>query len=387
MATVDETSAPFWYRKVARLGTLPIPERRSGRAVAVVVAAVALVLSGCGAFNSYAAEVNGERITQNELRRELNAILDNKKYLDRVDQNFSGSTGGQEKVRGEGAGTFNTVFVAAVLDRRIGFTLIHQEMERRKLSVPAALRSKTRADLEENYGKDIFGAFPKDYREELVTIFAEQSVLQEELGDGAVDDKAVKDFYDANRPAFDQTCVRHILVATEAEVTAVKARLDGGEDFAAVAKAESTDNQGGTGGSAAKGGDLGCVAAGAFVPEFDQAMADLQPGQTSGPVKTDFGFHIIQVTERKSLSLEEAADQIRANLQQQAPDPLQVFVTKALDDATIKVNPRYGRFVKGANPGVKAPKLLQPTPSTSVPELPQPQGQPQQRPPQTQQSP
>lgn len=339
-----------------------------------MVATVALVLSGCGSFTSYAAEVNGERISQNELRRELNAILDNTKYLDRVDQNFSGSSGGQERVRGDGEGTFNTVFVAAVLDRRIGFALIHQEVARRKLTVPAGVLNTTRADLEKNYGKDIFRAFPKTYREELVRIFAEQAVLQEALGTASVDDAAIKEFYDANKAAFDQTCVRHILVATEPEAVAIKARLDKGEDFAAIAKAESTDNQGAEGGSAAKGGELGCVGAGAFVPEFEQAMAALQPGQTSGPVRTEFGFHLISVTERKSLTLEEATPEIRSNLQQQAPDPLQEFVTTALEKATIKVNPRYGTFVKSPNPGVRAPKLLEPSSTTSVPGV---RGQPE----------
>jgi len=379
MATVDETSRPFWYRKTARTGTFPIPERWLGRAAALALAVVALVLSGCSAFSSYAAEVNGQRISQSELRRELNAILDNTKYLDRVDQNFSGSSGGQERVRGEGAGTFNTVFVAAVLDRRIGFALIHQEVERRKLTLSSDLLKSTRADLEKNYSKAIFQAFPKDYRDELVRIFAEQTLLQKALGTGAVDDKTVAQFYEANKAAFDQTCVRHILVADEATAAAIKARLDAGEDFAAIAKAQSTDNQGGEGGSAAKGGDLGCVGAGAFVPEFEQAMNALQPGQTSGPVKTQFGFHLIQVTGRKTLSLAEAAPQIRQNLERQAPDPLQVYVTKALARATIRVNPRYGRFVKSPNPGVRAPKLLEaPTTTTTrgrpgVRELPQPQ--------------
>lgn len=353
--------------------------KSSAVAVLAVAAVSALVLSACSAFSSYAAEVNGERISQKELRRELNAILANTKYLDRVDQNFSGSSGGQERVRGEGAGTFNTVFVAAVLDRRIGFALIHQEVKRRKLKPSAELVKTTRADLEENYSKEIFQAFPKDYRDELVRIFAEQTLLQEALGNGAVDDATVAQFYEANKAAFDQTCVRHILVADEATAMAIKARIDGGGDFAAIAKAESTDNQGGQGGSAAKGGDLGCVGAGAFVPPFEEAMTSLQPGQTSDPVKTEFGFHIIQVTERKTLSLEEAAPQIKENLQSRAPDPLQVYVTEALAKAKIKVNPRYGTFVKSPNPGVRAPKLLEASTTTTspgaqrVPELPQPQ--------------
>ena len=246
------------------------------RIAALAAATSLLLVAGCGSFTSYAAEVNGERISQNDLRRELNAILGNKKYLDRIDQSFSANSNGQEKVRGEGEGTFDTVFVAAVLDRRIGFALIRQEVERRKLKVSTKVLDETRTGLEERYDKAIFRAFPKAYRDDLVRVFAEQTVLQEALGTGAVDDDMVKAFYEANRQSFDQTCVRHILVNSEAAAAAVKARLDAGEDFATIAKAESTDNQGAAGGSAAKGGDLGCIGPGAFVPEFEEAMAPLR---------------------------------------------------------------------------------------------------------------
>lgn len=335
-----------------------------------LVATAALALSGCGAFSSYALEVNGDRFTQDELRSELNAILENKDYLEQVDQNIAGSTSNQERAIGEGKGTFNSVFVAALLDRRIGFALIHQEVERRHLEVTDDLRRETRAKLEDDsdpgsFGKKVFQAFPKAYQDELVTIFAEQSLLQEALGNPEVSDADIAEFYEANKAAFDRTCVRHILVADQAAANAVKARLDAGEDFAAIARAESTDNQV-PGGSAEKGGDLGCVSANDLVPEFSQAMNALPVGGTSVPVESQFGFHIIQVTERKTIPLAEAAAEIRPVLEQQAPDPIQVYINNALEKAEIKVNPRYGRFEREPRYGVRAPKLLEP--STSIPE-------------------
>lgn len=333
--------------------------RRPPRIPAVLLLAVAaLLLAGCSSFESYAAQVNGERISQDELRSELNAILGNKDYLEQVDQQFTGDTQGQERAVGEGKGTFNTVFVAAVLNRRIGFELIHQEVERRKLKVSAEQRRQTRQALEERITKKVFNAFPESYREDLVRIFSEQLVLEEALGQSSVDDAAVKRFYEANPDAFAQTCVRHILVGAEAEAAAIKARLDAGEDFAAIARAESTDNQVPQG-SAQQGGDLGCVPKGSLVPEFEAAMESLQPGQVSGPVQTTFGFHLIQVMERKTISLEEAAPRIRQNLQGQSPNPVGLFVNQAMTKAKIVVNPRYGKFVKsGPSPGVQAPKLL-----------------------------
>ena len=332
---------------------------------------VAALLAGCGSFSSYAAEVNGDRISQNDLQRELNAILDNRAYLEQVDQGFASRSG--ERARGAGKNTFNTVFVAAVLDRRIGFELIHQEVERRKLKVSAAQRRETRQNLEQSYGKEVFGKFPKAYRDDLVRIFAEVTALQEALGESSLDAADIREFYEANPAAFAQTCVRHILVDSEEKAAAAKARIDAGEDFAAVARAVSSDNQGPGGGSAARGGDLGCLAQGSLVPEFETAMAGLAPGQVSGPVRTQFGFHILQVTERKTQTLEEATPQIRENLEQQSPDAVQAFVNEALAKAKIVVNPRYGKFVKsGPNPGVRAPKQLEGPTTTQPPPLPQP---------------
>jgi parvulin-like peptidyl-prolyl isomerase len=89
-----------------------------------------------------------------------------------------------------------------------------------------------------------------------------------------------------------QIHVRHILVATEAEAQTVKKDLDGGADFAAEAKKYSTDTS-----NKDKGGDLGWFGNGVMVPEFEQAAFTLKVGEVSQPVKTSFGYHIIQVLE------------------------------------------------------------------------------------------
>jgi parvulin-like peptidyl-prolyl isomerase len=89
---------------------------------------------------------------------------------------------------------------------------------------------------------------------------------------------------------------RHILVGTEKEAKGIIAELKAGGDFATIAKAKSTDR-----GSAGKGGDLGYFTKGQMVPEFEAAAFALRPGQfTEEPVKTQYGWHIIKVEDRRN---------------------------------------------------------------------------------------
>lgn len=100
-----------------------------------------------------------------------------------------------------------------------------------------------------------------------------------------------------------QTHVRHILIKTnelvsEAEaqrrLISLKERLDNNGDFAELARLYSED------GSSGKGGDLGWISPGDTVPEFERAMNALKPGQISGPVRSQFGWHLIQVLDRRT---------------------------------------------------------------------------------------
>jgi parvulin-like peptidyl-prolyl isomerase len=83
----------------------------------------------------------------------------------------------------------------------------------------------------------------------------------------------------------------HILVKTETEAKNAKARLDKGEKFGAVAQQISLCPSG------KKGGDLGTFTRGKMVKEFEKAAFELEKGQTSAPVKTKFGYHIIKRIE------------------------------------------------------------------------------------------
>ena len=93
----------------------------------------------------------------------------------------------------------------------------------------------------------------------------------------------------------DEVRARHILVESEAEIKEIAAKLKAGGDFAALAKEKSKDP-----GSAAEGGDLGFFSNGQMVPEFSEAAFKLKAGEISEPVKTQFGWHILKVEERRA---------------------------------------------------------------------------------------
>lgn len=112
-----------------------------------------------------------------------------------------------------------------------------------------------------------------------------------------------------------QTHARHILIKTTELVSEadarqrmrqLKERLDNGAGFAELARLHSED------GSAAKGGDLGWISPGDTVPEFERAMNALKPGQISEPVQSPFGWHLIQVLERRSEDVSRERQRMQA---------------------------------------------------------------------------
>ncbi|WP_332691082.1 peptidylprolyl isomerase [Devosia sp.] len=130
----------------------------------------------------------------------------------------------------------------------------------------------------------------------------------------AVTEEAVRADYDAFVAEFvpaDEIRASHVLVPTEEEANAVKAELDGGADFATVAKEKSIDP------GAANGGDLGFFGKGMMVAPFEAAAFALTDiGQVSAPVESQFGWHVIRLEEKRQ-SAPPAFEQVAAQLQQQ----------------------------------------------------------------------
>lgn len=155
-----------------------------------------------------------------------------------------------------------------------------------------------------------------------------QAVVQ-----AAVTDEALQAAYDekyANAPAAKEYSAQHILVESEEKAKELKAQIDGGADFAELAKANSTDT-----GSAVNGGDLGWFGIGMMVKPFEDAVVAATPGTVVGPVQTDFGWHIIKVNEARDAAkpaIDEVREELAADLEQKA---VEAHVTELTGKAEI----------------------------------------------------
>src|SRR5690606_16250397 len=163
--------------------------------------------------------------------------------------------------------------------------------------------------------------------------FARQKVLMEALLDreskGAATDAAMKKIYDdsiaQNKPV-EEVRARHILVETEEKAKEVLAKLKAGGDFEALAKAESKD----TGSS--DGGDLGYFTKEQMVPEFSEAAFKLEKGGLSEPVKSQFGWHIIKLEDKRNKPLPEY-EQVKGQIENYVVRRAQTELVGKLRDA------------------------------------------------------
>jgi peptidyl-prolyl cis-trans isomerase C len=149
----------------------------------------------------------------------------------------------------------------------------------------------------------------------------------EGLVSSAVTDDAVQEIYEQTYLQAEQAeefNASHILVESEEEAAAIVDELNGGADFAEVARTKST------GPSGPNGGQLGWFAAGMMVPEFQTAVEELEVGAISRPVQTQFGWHVIILNEKRTKEA-PALDAVRGEIENQLS---QQAVTQKIDELT-----------------------------------------------------
>ena len=167
--------------------------------------------------------------------------------------------------------------------------------------------------------------------------FARNRLLMDDLlaseGKAATTDEAVKKFYDdavKQISSEQEVHARHILVPTEEEAKKIEDELKKGADFAELAKKESKDP------GSSDGGDLGFFTKEQMVPEFSKVAFALEPGKISDPVKTQFGWHIIKVEEKRARKAPDF-DQVKPQLEQLVTRKAQTdYVAKLRQEAKIE---------------------------------------------------
>jgi peptidyl-prolyl cis-trans isomerase C len=184
------------------------------------------------------------------------------------------------------------------LPAKLRYPFLIEYLVERHLLAQAAVKQGI-ADTEE-YKQRLAFYQAKALRDAYFNSTIKPSVTEEEV-------KAAYDKEASKVKVSERVRARHILVQTEKEAKDVLARLSKGEKFEDIAKQVSLD------GSKDYGGDLGYFSAEEMVPEFSKAAFSLKTGETSAPVKTDYGWHVIKVEDRKQGGA-QPFDQVKAGI-------------------------------------------------------------------------
>lgn len=211
--------------------------------------------------------------------------------------------------------------------------------------------ARERLVLDKAYAKKVESSEEvKDKVESLKRQIVIQVYLQSILKD-LVPEKEVKKEYEVLVEKFkgkQEVRARHILVESEEEANEIYKQLEGGADFAALAKEKSADK-----GSGAQGGDLGYFTKERMVPEFADAAFKAEKGKVVKPVKSDFGWHVILVEDKRDVkapAYDEVKDKLREGL---ANSAIETYVNKLFKEGNVKYFGADGKELKEA-PAEKA---------------------------------
>ncbi|MFJ8268084.1 peptidylprolyl isomerase [Peribacillus asahii] len=253
---------------------------------AVVIAALIVVaMITSAAKNETVATVDGNKITKEELYDEL--------------------------VASYGTDTLNTLITNKVVEL---------EAKKQNVTVSDEDIQKELDVLTEQYGDEetlksqleASGSSMDDLKDDIVQYLQTRKLIEPSI---KITDEEIKKYFEENKDSLgqaEQVEASHILVEDKATAEEVLKKLKNGGDFAELAKEYSTDE-----GSAANGGSLGYFGKGQMVAEFEDAAFKLEVGKISEPVKTEHGYHIIKVTDKKEAkeaTLKDSKEQIKETL-------------------------------------------------------------------------
>lgn len=311
--------------------------------IATSVATGALLLAACGGGNAVEATVNGHEIFTVDVEEMRFEMTD----FDRAPAQFAALLGllvewtaiedriAEEEDFAPSEDEIETTIRTIVINT--GIFELEPYLRQNNVSESFLRRLATHALIDE-------------YLTETLTEPIEEATLEE----------AEQALADAPDDWF-EVCVRHILVPTTAAADAVLDRLDAGEEFALVAADRSIDT-----GSGAVGGSLACTnpnGPNGYVPEFADATLTAPLGEVTGPVKSDFGVHILIVDSRTSFTAEEVQEALTAEREavarEAALEEVSDWRIETLVTADVTVDESRGTWVTDPEPRLNPPAVLE----------------------------
>jgi parvulin-like peptidyl-prolyl isomerase len=300
-----------------------------------------------------AATVNGDEVTVADVERRFDAVRENPQLAQQLEADEDGA--------------FQQQVEAQILTQLIQSHLLRQGAEELGVEVTDAdVAAKREEIIEEVGGQDAFDDIVEqnnltddDVNDQLRDLTLQERIEEELAGGVEVTEAEVSEFYEQNREMRygESASARHILTESEEEAQDALTRIEEGEDFGDVAEEVSTDE-----GSAVQGGDLGEFTRDRMVPEFAEAVFNAEVGEVVGPVESEFGFHVIEVTDRQDgPALEDVSDEIRDELaEQRRGEAVQSWLAEQQQQAEVEVNPRFGEWDAATGQVVTADPLGEP---------------------------
>lgn len=227
---------------------------------------------------------------------------------------------------------------AQALDSLIGEKLVELEIKKQGIEIPEEDIEAEITKLKNIYGgEEAFNKILEDQdklRDNIIMGMQLKKLLEPYID---VSDEEIENFFEQNKEYLnqeEQVRASHILVESKEQAEEIKDKLSKGEDFAELAKEYSIDDL-----SKESGGDLGFFGRGRMVPSFEEAAFTLKEGEISEPVKSDYGYHIIKVEEKKEAkeaSLEEFRDDIKEVLiEDKTPEAYQKWYENKYEEYDI----------------------------------------------------
>jgi parvulin-like peptidyl-prolyl isomerase len=300
----------------------------------VPLLAAALFASGvCSSLAVAAATVNGDKITESEVERELDTLRGDPIFGEALKRDPD--TRGQR--RREILRELIYLRVAEQQAKKLGVRVTRSQVER----LVAQAASASGKPLQE---------FLKDQNLTLAEArkLAERPVLRFALMDKVIrrvdlDERTVKSVYRGQKERFVDVRLERITVRTPKEASQVAEDVEAGQAFSAVARDRSIDDL------AQTGGDMGYVPVGQLQPDVAAVVGQAVEGGVTDPIERENGFEIYRVADRRTKTYDEVADEIRLGLTQEERDrEFDKWLAGKVRTSRVVVNPKYGRFDKNA---------------------------------------